>query len=1051
MLATRGIGLSGASEEAAYAPLSDSSDAGSEIRGYGRHRALGVVGAGNHRCCISPRAGVALSLLCVVAWAVVLYAGILDGVSFLNKTRWGLHAPDGSQSKAALDHFTDWFPHQSVAYPYDVGVVITPKAPSETTGPEDAAKFNVKTDAKFLELTRAVLNSTIGNCTHYPDEPCYWRAGTARGWWVREDGSSASDNTSDLSAAQRALGGRYVSADGMSTVILLGSYDDLPQHVWYQKWDELSESVSATLHALGLADDVDVDLTQEEMLLRDARTNTISDFEHSDMVTLPIAWVLLALTVGPPAVCVLITLPMSALGAFLVLGQLANTLDFASFTPSIYASMLVALNLDFSLFILTRYREEVMRGASNAAAVAAAMRSTGRVVFVSGVILGVSFAGLSLIDMALVANIGIGGSVVVGAVVLCNLTLMPALLALAGPLCCRRAVRSPWCQCQPANLLGRLLAVCCDSGGGAKGDRSLRGAQRSVQRSDMSRSQPRLNVGSEHRSTSSRDPIGVQLREVAGEGGIRRGESSRLGIGRGGEGVRSCWLRVAGFTERHRLAIVGLMLVLTGAPFMIFTLRAKLSIDQMQLVPRDAPSRRALEVMQNEGLFAGDLAQIAVILQSTPDNGGPPLACVDDDASLAFEFVKRDAALAKSVPSALRTCGTLRALFSNGTDSCAFTGSDSDAFEELAKNFCQGTCTNYCPTRNHSIVSDAFFETVRQVRSAALTAASLTSQPASVRDVATIVPSGGGPPVALSAAQALAYIMPGHNQTAYDSTEGAMYRRQFADLVNFDRTATRLMVAANGGPFGSVASSATSNLRDMANRSGFAKGCDVGVVTEMSEFIDAVDHVYAQMPRMVSVVILVVVFVCAAAAFKSILIAARLLLTILVTSVWLAGTGVLIFQDIDGYDGFYWIAPVCTAPLVVGLTIDYDLFVVSRVYEYRYAGFTTRAAISRGLVKTGGIVTTAGVIMCAAFSALLLSGETVLNQFGYVLVSAAVIDTFIVRTFFVPALLHTGVEWNWWPGKPPPATRDDVVGDDTDEEDSAVSLVGNAALRDGPW
>lgn len=58
----------------------------------------------------------------------------------------------------------------------------------------------------------------------------------------------------------------------------------------------------------------------------------------------------------------------------------------------------------------------------------------------------------------------------------------------------------------------------------------------------------------------------------------------------------------------------------------------------------------------------------------------------------------------------------------------------------------------------------------------------------------------------------------------------------------------------------------------------------------------------------------------------------------------------------------------------------------------------------------------------------------VLNQFGHVLVAAALIDTVFVRTFLVPALLHVAVDHNWWPGSVPPGVLDDLDSSGSDDE-----------------
>ena len=114
---------------------------------------------------------------------------------------------------------------------------------------------------------------------------------------------------------------------------------------------------------------------------------------------------------------------------------------------------------------------------------------------------------------------------------------------------------------------------------------------------------------------------------------------------------------------------------------------------------------------------------------------------------------------------------------------------------------------------------------------------------------------------------------------------------------------------------------------------------------------------------------------------------------------------------------------------VVGLTIDYDVFLISRMYEYRTSGYTTEASILRAMASQSSTITTAGVIMTVAFSSLLLSSTAVLNQFGFMLVVATLVDTFVVRTTLVPALMFCAVEANWWPGRVPVAHMADYVGD----------------------
>ena len=168
-----------------------------------------------------------------------------------------------------------------------------------------------------------------------------------------------------------------------------------------------------------------------------------------------------------------------------------------------------------------------------------------------------------------------------------------------------------------------------------------------------------------------------------------------------------------------------------------------------------------------------------------------------------------------------------------------------------------------------------------------------------------------------------------------------------------------------------------------------------------------------------TIIIFTVVFMMTGLAFRSVLIPLRLLLTVIVTLVFVVGTVQLVFQEFLGLDGIYWLVPIATAPLVVGLTIDYDVFLISRVHESRLRGSCTTTAIIEAMGSQSNTITTAGVIMTIAFSSLLFSSVTVLNQFGAVLVTASLVDTFLVRTFLVPALLFFAAESNWWPGRVP--------------------------------
>ncbi|WP_335974258.1 MMPL family transporter [Streptomyces sp. CA2R106] len=106
--------------------------------------------------------------------------------------------------------------------------------------------------------------------------------------------------------------------------------------------------------------------------------------------------------------------------------------------------------------------------------------------------------------------------------------------------------------------------------------------------------------------------------------------------------------------------------------------------------------------------------------------------------------------------------------------------------------------------------------------------------------------------------------------------------------------------------------------------------------------------------------------------------------------------------------------PVILVPVLFGLSMDYQVFLVSRMYEeWRETGDNGRA-VRVGLAETSRVISSAAVIMVAVFLAFVLSGDRVIAMFGIGLASAVALDAFVLRTLLVPALMHLLGPANWW-------------------------------------
>ena len=106
--------------------------------------------------------------------------------------------------------------------------------------------------------------------------------------------------------------------------------------------------------------------------------------------------------------------------------------------------------------------------------------------------------------------------------------------------------------------------------------------------------------------------------------------------------------------------------------------------------------------------------------------------------------------------------------------------------------------------------------------------------------------------------------------------------------------------------------------------------------------------------------------------------------------------------------------PVIMVSVLFGLSMDYQVFLVSRMYEEWRETRDNCRAVRVGLAETSRVITSAAVIMIAVFLAFVLSGDRVIAMFGIGLASAVALDAFVLRTLLVPALMHVLGDANWW-------------------------------------
>eukprot|EP00759_Apiculatamorpha_spiralis_P045224 PhF_6_TR42106/c0_g1_i1/m.63571/K06994/K06994; putative drug exporter of the RND superfamily len=243
-------------------------------------------------------------------------------------------------------------------------------------------------------------------------------------------------------------------------------------------------------------------------------------------------------------------------------------------------------------------------------------------------------------------------------------------------------------------------------------------------------------------------------------------------------------------------------------------------------------------------------------------------------------------------------------------------------------------------------------------------------------------------------------------------------------LVSPNGTATWVNIQLRIDPLGNDGDDWYKRFLELMKIQKTRTDCDIYLAGYGGESMDAIDDVYSKMPLMIAMSgIIVVVFL--GLSFRSVLIPIRGFLTIFLTMVWIFGFAAQTYQDgifdklnisgLHSEGAISWSVPILAFAIVVGIGLDYDIFLLSRTMEYVEGGDQPIDAIVKGLSSTATIITAAGIIMAVAFSGLVASEMPALNQLGFFMVFSVLFDTFLVRTCLVPALMSLCGRWNWWP------------------------------------
>ncbi len=220
-----------------------------------------------------------------------------------------------------------------------------------------------------------------------------------------------------------------------------------------------------------------------------------------------------------------------------------------------------------------------------------------------------------------------------------------------------------------------------------------------------------------------------------------------------------------------------------------------------------------------------------------------------------------------------------------------------------------------------------------------------------------------------------------------------------------------LQVTLTDQPDTAAAEATVERLRGQLD----AIGTDVLVGGTTALQLDTLDTA-ARDRNVVIPAILLVVFVVLALLLRSLVAPLLLIVANVLSFAATLGVAAMVFNHLLDFPGGDPSVTLIAFVFLVALGIDYSIFLMTRVREESLRG-QTRPGILKGLTVTGGVITSAGVVLAATFAALGVLPILFLAQIAFIVAFGVLLDTIIVRSLLVPALAYDAGHWVWWPGQ----------------------------------
>jgi RND superfamily putative drug exporter len=738
------------------------------------------------------------------------------------------------------------------------------------------------------------------------------------------------DNVRQVISYAGSKDSRYISEDGKK------SYAVVTSDVSIDETRNVVEDVRSKVRS----DKLETYVTGAPAVYQDLEEASNEDVKDAEKYAFPFAVIILVFAFGT-LVAAGVPVLIGGAGVVTALAALyfiAGIYDMSVFTLTLSTMLGLGLGIDYALFFVSRFREE-LEDYPTVEAVPRTVATAGRSIFFSGTAVLIGLSGLLFFPFMFMRSIGVAGVVVVFVSVLAAFTLLPALLGVLGPRVNRLAIRRR-----------------------------------------------------------------------------RNGAGSAF------------WSRSAEVVMRHPLAVILLAAVLLGT--LLYPVgHMKAGIPEATVLPQEYESRAGDDILKRNFKYAAlNPMEIVATFQDDPLSvrglsdtrelgerigGADGVSRVESDytiaAAAAEDYTRRVADARKQArkEAAAKVDGLVQRQIKEQTQN----ETDRAVNEQLSQ--IEATYDAVPPGAEERLRADIRPRVEREVRAsegrirdeverrlAEEVDRKVPGLPEGISADGKVTPEGVANFLKLPAAR--------QSEDLQDTLD---------TYVAGDRTLLRGVTEAN--PYTQDAYGAVDAVRAVEAPDGtsFLVG---GLSAGQKDFISSL---YGKAPFAAAFVI-GVTYLILLITFRSVFIPLKAVIVNILSLTASFGTMVFVFQDghLSGLLDFTPLGFVdATLPILMfctifGVSMDYEVFLLSRIREAYENGDSNTASVSKGLVATAGIITSAAAIIIVVTGAFALTGIVLTKAIGLGLAVAVFVDATIIRILLVPATMRILGDWNWWPG-----------------------------------